>query len=179
MRARTFEPVSIRLGRAYAAGMTEVNGLRLAYRGFVAGLAGAYVWVAIGMTLSGVMHADPLLPLRPLALAVTPLAGSSELAFVIGLMAVQAAGALVGMCFAYFFARFFTVTATLRIAAPAVALLAWALIAAAIGVAPGASVSDWPSQVVPLVATLGYAVLLGAWVPVRGEVTRQAGSPST
>lgn len=159
--------------------MTEVNGLRLAYRGFVAGLAGAYVWVAIAMTLAGLVRADPLLPLRPFALAVTPLAGSSELAFVIGLMAVQAAGALVGICFAYFFARFFTVPATLRIAAPAVALLAWALIAAAAGVAPDAPASDWAAQVIPLVATLGYAVLLGAWVPVRGEVTRQPGSPST
>jgi hypothetical protein len=159
--------------------MTEVNGLRLAYRGFVAGLAGGYVWVAIAMTLSAIVHADPLLPLRPFALAVTPLAGSSELAFVIGLMAVQAGGALVGICFAYFFARYFTVAATLRIAAPAVALLAWALIAAAARVAPTVPSSAWPAQVIPLVATLGYAVLLGAWVPVRGEVVRQAGSPST
>jgi hypothetical protein len=159
--------------------MTEVNGLRLAYRGFVAGLAGGYIWVAIAMTLSAIMRDDPLLPLRPLALAVTPLAGSSELAFVIGLMAVQAAGALVGMCFAYFFARFFTVTATLRIAAPAVALLAWALIAAAADVTPRVATADWQAQLVPLIATLGYAVLLGAWVPVRGEVMRQAGSPST
>ena len=159
--------------------MTEVNGLRLAYRGFVAGLAGGYVWVAIAMTLSAIAHADPLRPLRQVALAVTPLAGSSELAFVIGLMAVQAAGALVGMCFAYFFARFFTVTTTLRIAAPAVALLAWALLAAAVDRGSGITSSDWPAQVVPLIATLGYAVLLGAWVPERGEVTRQSGSPST
>ena len=159
--------------------MTEVNGLRLAYRGFVAGLAGGYIWVAIAMTLAAIMRADPLLPLRPFALAVTPLAGSSELAFVIGLMAVQTAGALVGMCFAYFFARFFTVTATLRIAAPAVALLAWALIAAAADVTPRVAAADWQAQIVPLIATLGYAVLLGAWVPVRGEVIRQAGSPST
>lgn len=159
--------------------MTEVNGLRLAYRGFVAGLAGGYVWVAIAMTLSAIVHADPLLALRPFALAVTPLAGSPELAFVIGLMVVQAAGALVGMCFAYFFARFFTVTTTLRIAAPAVALLAWALLAAAVGQASSVPPSDWPTQVIPLIATLGYAVLLGAWVPVRGEVIRQSGSPST
>jgi hypothetical protein len=152
--------------------MTEVNGLRLAYRGFVAGLAGAYVWVAIAMTLSAIVHADPLLALRPF-----PLAGSPELAFVLGLMAVQAAGALVGMCFAYFFARFFTVKATLRVAAPAVALLSWALIASAVSVlSPGAVVA---SQAVAVVATLGYAAVLGAWVPVRGEVTRQPGSPST
>ena len=36
---------------------------------------------------------------------------SPELAFVLGLAAIQAGGALVGMCFAYFFARFFTVRA--------------------------------------------------------------------
>lgn len=159
--------------------MTEVNGLRLVYRGFVAGLAGGYVWMAIAMTLSGIVHADPILPLRPFALAVTPLGGSTELAFVLGLVAVQAAGALVGICFAYFFARFFTVTATLRIAAPAVALLAWALIAAAVGPGPVTRGAEWQAQVVPLIATLGYAALLGAWVPVRGDVIRQAGSPST
>ena len=159
--------------------MTEVNGLRLAYRGLIAGLAGGYVWAAIAMTLGAVVAGDPLRPLRPLAMAITPLAGSSELAFVLGLAAVQAGGALVGMCFAYFFARFFTVTATLRIAAPAVALLAWALIAAAADVTPRVAAADWQAQIVPLIATLGYAVLLGAWVPVRGEVIRQAGSPST
>jgi hypothetical protein len=81
------------------------------------------------------------------------------------------------MCFAYFFARFFTVKATLRVAAPAVALLSWALIASAVSVlSPGAVVA---SQAVAVVATLGYAAVLGAWVPVRGEVTRQPGSPST
>ena len=58
-------------------------------------------------------HGDPLRPLRPLALALTPLAGSPELAFVLGLAAVQAGGAVIGMCFAYFFARFFTVRDTL------------------------------------------------------------------
>jgi hypothetical protein len=41
---------------------------------------------------------------------------------------------------------------------------------------PGAVVA---SQAVAVVATLGYAAVLGAWVPVRGEVTRQPGSPST
>jgi hypothetical protein len=159
--------------------MTEVNGLRLAYRGFVSGIAGAYVWAAIAMALSGLLHGDPIEPLRPLAIAISPLASSPELAFVLGLAAVQAGGAVIGMVFAYFFARFFTVTTTLRIAAPAVALLAWALLAAAVGQASSVPASEWPTQVIPLVATLGYAVLLGAWVPVRGEVTRQSGSPST
>src|SRR5918992_5251545 len=110
--------------------MTEVMGLRLAYRGFVTGLAGAYVWAAIAMLLGAALHGDPLHPLRPLAMALTPVADTPELAFVLGLAAVQAGGALVGMCFAYFFARFFTVRATLAAAAPAFALLAWGLAAA-------------------------------------------------
>jgi hypothetical protein len=150
--------------------MTEVNGLRLAYRGFVAGLAGGYVWAAIAMALAALIHADPLQPLRPFALAITPLAGSPELAFVLGLAAVQLGGALIGMCFAYFFARFFTVTTTLRVAAPAVALLTWALIGTAVD--HHAGVVGVALQVVPLIATLGYGVFVGAIVPVRGEVTR-------
>jgi len=81
------------------------------------------------------------------------------------------------MCFAYFFARFFTVPATLRLAAPAVALMAWALIAAA--VARDTDVLGLATQTIPLIATLGYGLLLGAAVPVRGEVTRYSGSPST
>jgi hypothetical protein len=156
--------------------MTEVNGLRLAYRGFVAGLAGGYVWVAVAMTLAAALYADPLRPLRPLALALTPLAGTPEVAFVIGLMAVQAGGALVGICFAYFFARFFTVRATLRTAAPAVALLAWALISVAVSEAASRELAP---EIGPMLATLGYGLVLGAWVPIRSEVVRQTGSPST
>ena len=156
--------------------MTEVMGLRLAYRGFVTGLAGAYVWAAIAMLLGALIHGDPLGPLRPLAIAISPLADSPELAFVLGLIAIQAGGALVGMCFAYFFARFFTVRATLSVAAPVVALLAWALIAAGLA---RLSVPMGPLEVAPILATIGYGVLLGAGVPVRGEVTYPSGSPST
>ena len=150
--------------------MTDVNGLRLAYRGFVAGLAGAYVWAAVVMTLSGLLLGDPLAPMRPIALAISPLAGSSELAFVLGLAGIQAAGALVGMCFAYFMARFFTVRATMRLAAPATALLAWGLIAAVleaerVGVPPA-------FHAVAIIGTVGYGLLLGARVPLRGEVAR-------
>ena len=54
--------------------MTEVNGLRLAYRGLIAGLAGGYVWIAIAMLLSALAEGDPLRPLRPAALALSPLA---------------------------------------------------------------------------------------------------------
>jgi len=147
-----------------------VNGLRLAYRGFVAGLAGGYVWAAIAMLLGALLHADPLRALRPFALAISPLAGSAELSFVLGLAAVQLGGALVGMCFAYFFARFFTVHATLWVAGPIVALLAWTVIGAVLArEVPQAGLA---TQAVPLLATVGYGIMLAARVPVRGEVTR-------
>ena len=148
-----------------------MNGLRLAYRGFVAGLAGGYVWAAIAMLLGSLLHADALRALRPIAVAISPLAGSPELSFVLGLAAVQAGGALVGMCFAYFFARFFTVPVTLWVGAPVVALLAWALVGAVLAreVPDGAGVA---THAMTLLATLGYGVMLAARVPLRGEVTR-------
>ena len=152
-------------------------GLRLAYRGFVTGLAGGYVWAAIAMILGGLAHGDPLRPLRPIATAITPVAGTPELAFVLGLAAVQAGAGLVGMCFAYFFARFFTVRATVAVAAPVVSLLVWALAAAGFSASGEAPVLA--AEVIPIVATIGYGMLLGIGVPVRGEVTRQPGSPST
>jgi len=157
--------------------MTDVLGLHLAYRGFVSGLAAAYVWAAIAMTLAGLLYGDPLLPLRPIALAITPLAAASELAFVLGLAAVQAVGALIGMCFAYFFARFFTVRGTMRVAGPATAILAWGLVSAILA-RDGAGFS-MGIQAVAVVATIGYGLLLGATVPLRGEVTRYSTSPST
>jgi hypothetical protein len=157
--------------------VTEVNGLRLAYRGFITGLAGGYVWAAIAMLLSAIADGDPLRTLRPFVLAVTPMAASAELAFVLGLFVVQAGGALVGICFAYFFARFFTVRATLAIAAPAFALLAWGLVAAV--VAHDTGLVAFATHPIPVVASIGFGLVLGAGVPVRGEVTRYAGSPST
>jgi hypothetical protein len=157
--------------------MTEINGLRLAYRGFVSGLAGAYVWAAIAMLLAALTYNDPLAPLRPIATAVTPMAGTAEFSFVLGLAVVQAAGGLVGMCFAYFFARFFTVRATLGIAAPVVALLAWALITVVLS-ANATAVGPIP-QGIAVIATVGFGLVLGASVPVRRDVTRQSGSPST
>ena len=151
--------------------MTDVNGLRLAYRGFVAGLAGAYVWAAIAMVIGGLMFGDPLMPLRPLAATVTPLAGTPEMAFVLGLAAVQAGGALVGMCFAYFFARFFTVRATLTVAGPVVAVLVWALLAVLLDRAGMVELTA-AHQGVAAIATIGFGAILGAGVPVRSEVTR-------
>ena len=157
--------------------MTEVNGLRLAYRGFVSGIAGAYVWAAIAMALSGWLHGDPVEPLRPLAMAITPLAGTPELAFVLGLAAIQAGGAVVGMCFAYFFARFFTVRGTLALAGPIVAILAWALLTVLLDRGSGAMAAT--DQAVAVLATIGFGAVLGANVPLRGEVTRSYGSPVT
>jgi hypothetical protein len=150
--------------------MTEVNGLRLAYRGFVTGLAGAYVWAAIAMVLSALADGDALRPIRPLALALSPIAGSPELAFLLGLAALQAGGALVGMCFAYFFARFFTARATLAIAAPAFAILVWGMIAAV--VARDSGIVEFATHPIPALASLGFGLLLGAGVPLRGEVMR-------
>jgi hypothetical protein len=162
--------------------VTEINGLRLAYRGFVAGLAAGYVWAALAMALAGLLHGDPLAALRPIALAVSPLAGSRELAFVVGLAAVQAGGGLVGMAFAYFFGRFFTVRATLVAAAPMVTLLVWVFVAAA--VAGQSEILGFATSPVGVAATAGYGLLLGIGIPLRGEVTRYPpgdveGSPST
>ena len=162
---------------AYDPGVTEVNGLRLAYKGFVGGLAGGYVWVAIGMLLAWIVHGEPLRALAPFAIALWPAAGSPELAFVLGLLAVQAGGALGGMCFAYFFGRFFTVRTTLAVAAPIAALLGWGLIAFSLD--RGLPAVELLAAPVAVVATLGYGLIVGATVPVRGEVTRQSGSPST
>jgi hypothetical protein len=157
--------------------MTEVNGLRLAYRGFVSGIAGGYVWAAIAMALSGVLHGDPIEPLRPLAMAIWPLAGSPELAFVLGLAAVQAGGAVIGMCFAYFFARFFTVRGTLALAGPAVAILAWALLTVLLDRGSGSMPAA--HQAVAVLATIGFGIVLGLNVPIRSEVTRSYESPVT
>ncbi|HEY7333095.1 MAG TPA: hypothetical protein VH859_09085 [Candidatus Limnocylindria bacterium] len=160
--------------------MTSVIGLRLAYRGFVTGLAAGYVWIATAMGLAALLHGDPLAPLRPLATLVLPAAGgSASISFVLGFGLVQLAAATVGMCFSYFFGRFFTARPTLAAAAPCFALLAWALFAAGAGWRSGDT--DLGIAAAPVLATLVYGLLLGAGLPVRGEVLRdtQAGSPST
>lgn len=175
----TFEPGGGAAPAAYDHGVTEVNGLRLAYRGFVSGIAGGYVWAAIAMTLAAIALGDPLRPLRPFAELLVPVAGSSELAFVVGLGVVQAGGALLGMCFAYFFGRFFTVRATVAAAGPCFALLVWGLVAAVL-VQRGAD-ADLTVHPIAILATIGFGLLLGGAVPLRGEVVRypSSGSPST
>lgn len=157
--------------------MTEVDGLRLAYRGLVSGLAGGYVWAAIAMTLSSLLHGDPLRPLRPLVALLVPDATRPELAFVIGLFAIQAGGALAGMCFAYFFGRFFTVRPTVAVAGPCFALLVWAIVVGG-GLVSGRG-AEAALEPIIVAATVGFGLLLGAAVPLRGEVARYSGSPST
>ena len=151
--------------------MTIVNGLRLAYRGFVTGLAAGYVWLATAMVLGWLLHDDALQPLRPLAELILPAAGGSAAAsFVLGFGLVQLAAATVGMCFSYFFGRFFTVRPTLAAAAPCFALLAWALFAAGAGLSDG--IGPLGLALAPLVATVAYGLLLGAGLPLRGDVLR-------
>ncbi len=166
--------------------MTEVNGLRLAYRGFVTGLAASYVWLAVAMVGGALLSGDPLAPLRPLALTLVAAQHvTASLAFVLGFALVQAFGAMVGMCFAYFFGRFFTVRGTMNAAAPAFAILAWALLAT--GVATLTGTDALGLQLAPLVATIAYGIVLGSGIPIRRDVTRvprpwtayPGGSPST
>ena len=152
-------------------------GGRLIYRGLIAGLAGGYVWIAIAMLLSALADGDALLPLRPVALALSPVAGSPELAFVLGLAAVQATGAVIGVLFAYFFARFFTVRTTLAVAAPAFAMLAWGLIAALI--ARDTGILEFATHPIPALASACYGILLGGALPLRGQVTRSAAASSS
>ncbi len=152
--------------------MTTVNGLRLAYRGFVTGLAAGYVWLATAMLLGALLHDDALQPLRPLAALILPAAGGSASAsFVLGFGLVQLAAATIGMCFSYFFGRFFTIRPTLAVAAPCFALLAWALFAASAGAGEG--LGQMGLAAAPLVATVAYGLLLGAGLPLRGDVLRR------
>jgi hypothetical protein len=152
--------------------VTEVNGLRLAYRGFVAGLAGAYVWIAIAM-LAAVPGADPLAPLRVLA-SIGPdgWSTSREESLVLGLALTQVVGAAVGIGFAYFFARFFTVRATLGIGAVCVAVLAWAVLSNRLATASSVDPVALGASGGLLLATIGYGLVLGGSVPVRGDVAR-------
>ena len=150
--------------------MTVVNGLRLAYRGFVTGLASGYAWLATAMLIGALVERDPLVALRPFVEILLPASGgSSSTAFVLGFALVQLGAATLGMVFAYFFARFFTTRSTLAIAAPCFAVLAWALLATSITRSAGEALG---LAVTPLLATLAYGLLLGAGLPLRGEVLR-------
>jgi hypothetical protein len=143
--------------------MTEVNGLRLAYRGLVAGLAGGWVWLAIsiaGLLLAG---SDPIAAARTLG------NGAPNAGIIAALALAQVTAGGIGLVFAYFFGRYFTVRGTLVLAGPAFAVLAWLAVADVVPVELGAI-----TQAVLTVAALAYGLTLGASVPVRGEVLRQA-----
>jgi hypothetical protein len=139
--------------------VTEINGLRLAYRGLVTGLAAGWVWAATAM-LGGLLSGwHPLLPLELLGGG----RGRDELA--IGIVIALLASGGIGMTFAYFFARFFTVRPTLAVAAPCFAVLAWLVLGQL-------TERNATTNVVLLVASLLYGIMLGASVPVRGDLLR-------
>lgn len=140
--------------------MTEINGLRLAYRGLVTGLAAGWVWAATAMVGGLLVSWRPLLPLELLGGG----RGHTELA--LGIAIAQLASGGVGMTFAYFFARYFTVRATLAIAGPCFAVLAWLVLGRL--TEHGAL-----TNLVLLAAALLYGVMLGAAVPTRGDLLRR------
>lgn len=152
--------------------MTEIYGIRLAYRGLIAGLAGAYCWLAIAM-LASMAAGHPLGPLQLLA-SVGPGGWSTPPgdAFATGLGMVLVAGGGIGMLFAYFFGRFFTVRRTLAAAGPCVAVLAWWLLSGPLGAA--AQVEPWRlgTSAAMVLSALAYGLVIGTMVPVRGEVLR-------
>jgi hypothetical protein len=153
-------------------GVTEINGLRLAYRGFVTGLAAGYVWAAAAMLGAWLAGSNPAAPLHLLGGA-----GRDGLLAGIGLAQVGSAG--IGMAFAYFFGRYFTVRATLALAAPCFAALGWLLLLR-FGLDPG----TLEIQLALGAASVLYGTILGVGLPLRREVLRYApsgpaGSPAT
>jgi hypothetical protein len=149
--------------------VTEINGLRLAYRGFVTGLAAGYVWLATAMLGAIIAAANPLIPLHVLG-------GAGREGLLAGIGLLQVGSAAIGMTFAYFFGRYFTVRGTLAVAGPCFAGLGWMLLLR-LGLNPGGP----QIQLAFLAASLLYGAILGAGLPVRPEVARysSAASPST
>lgn len=158
--------------------MTEVNGLQLAYRGLIAGLVGGYVWVATAMLLAWPVG-HPLDPMRLLA-SIGPdgWLGSQAESFLLGLGMTQVVGGTIGITFAYFFARFFTVRPTLAVAGPCFALLAWGVLSDRLAATVGLAGWQVGAPIALLLATFCYGLVLGSAVPLRGEVTRYARAAS-
>lgn len=153
--------------------MTEIYGLRLAYRGLIAGLAGGYVWLAVAMLLSWPIT-GPLSPVHLLAAVGPPrLASAPGASFVLALVLVELTAGAMGLGFAYFLGRYFTVRRTLAAAGPCFALLAWLSVSERLGVAR----LPLGVQVGLAFATLLYGTLLGASVPVRPELMRTTANP--
>ncbi len=154
--------------------MTEINGLRLAYRGLVAGLAAGYAWLAVTL-IAAAASGDPLATQARFVGSFLPQAPGREETIVVGLAVAQVAGGAFGMLFAYFVGRFFTVRPTLAVAAPCLAVLVWLPVASAMG-------PQLPTHLPLLAAAVVYGVALGQHLPLRAEVRRGAyagGSPST
>jgi hypothetical protein len=139
--------------------VTEINGLRLAYRGLVTGLAAGWVWAATAMIGGLLVGGRPLLPLELLGGGL----GREELALGIAIALLASGG--IGIAFAYFFARYFTVRGTLLAAAPCFAVLAWLVLGRLTD-------NSATTNVVLLTASLLYGIILGADVPVRGDLLR-------
>jgi hypothetical protein len=166
---RTIWQLTLRAAPPEDVSVTEINGLRLAYRGVVTGLAGGYVWAAaamLGVLLAG---GSPLAPLHILG-------GEGREGLLAGIGLLQVGSAAIGMTFAYFFGRYFTVRGTLALAGPCFAGLAW-LFLLRVGLNPG----EIHVQLALGAATLLYGVVLGAGLPLRAELARYSpsGSPST
>jgi len=143
--------------------VTEINGLRLAYRGLVTGLAAGWVWTATAMLGGTVAGWQPLLPLQLLG------GGHGRAELALGIAIAQLASGGIGMVFAYFFARYFTVRGTLAVAAPCFAVLAWLMFSRL-------AESSAATHVVLLAASLLYGIMLGAGVPIRGDLLRSRGA---
>jgi hypothetical protein len=139
--------------------VTEINGLRLAYRGLVSGLAAGWVWAATAMLGATLSSSHPLLPLELLGGG----RGRGELA--LGMVIMQLASGGIGMAFAYFFARYFTVRGTLALAAPCFAVLAWLVLGRL-------TERSATANIVLLAASVFYGIMLGAAVPIRGDLLR-------
>jgi hypothetical protein len=141
--------------------VTQINGLRLAYRGLIIGLAAGYVWLAAAMLGAILAAVNPVEPLYVLG------GGRSQIDLAQGIALHQLGSGGIGMVFAYFFARYFTVRPTLAAAGPCFAVLSWLLVSPALGVR-----TDAAQQAILLLASVAYGTMLGLGLPVRGEVTR-------
>jgi hypothetical protein len=145
--------------------VTEINGLRLAYRGFVTGLAAGYVWVAAAMVGAWLAGGSPLAPLHFLG-------GSGRDGLLAGIGVVQVGSAAIGMTFAYFFGRFFTVRSTLAVAGLCFGVLAWLIVAKVVDTRMGHDLGGAGLRIGLVAASALYGVMLGGAVPTRDEVLR-------
>jgi len=152
--------------------VTEINGLRLAYRGFVTGLAAGYVWVAAAMLGAWLAGSNPAAPLHLLGGA-----GRDGLLAGIGLAQVGSAG--IGMTFAYFFGRFFTVRRTLAVAGLCFGVLVWLVIAKVVDSRMSDDLTVAGLRIALVAASALYGVMLGAAVPTRVEVLRRQAAPTS